>query len=115
MNGTQQTAKALTHFLNYCAANPDAKVTYRASVMILHNHLDKAYLVASDAQSQTGGYTYLGNKETNKQIINCPITIIAKIINVVMVSAAEAEVAALYMNAKELVPLQLTCEELGHK
>ena len=26
--GTQQTAKALTHFLNYCATNPDAKVTY---------------------------------------------------------------------------------------
>ena len=26
--GTQQTAKALTHFLNYCATNLDAKVTY---------------------------------------------------------------------------------------
>ena len=32
-----------------------------------------------------------------------------------MASAAEAEVAALYMNAKELVPLQKTCKELGHK
>ena len=48
-NGTQQTAKAITHFLNYCAANPDAKVTYRASDMILHNHSDAAYLVASEA------------------------------------------------------------------
>ena len=27
-NGTQQIAKVLTHFLNYCTANPDAKVTY---------------------------------------------------------------------------------------
>ena len=25
-NGTQETAKALTHFLNYCAANPDASI-----------------------------------------------------------------------------------------
>ena len=32
-----------------------------------------------------------------------------------MGSAAEAEVAALYMNAKDLIPLQKTCEELGHK
>ena len=32
-----------------------------------------------------------------------------------MASAAEAEVAALYMNAQELIPLQITCEELGQK
>ena len=74
--------------------------------MILHNHLDAAYLVAPEARSQAGGYTYLGNEETNKQIINGPITIISKIIKVVMVSAVEAEVVPLYMNAKDLVPLQ---------
>ena len=44
-NGKQQTAKALMHFLNYCAANPDAKVTYQASDMIFQNHLDTLYLV----------------------------------------------------------------------
>ena len=114
-NGTQKTAKVLTHFLNYCADIPDAKVTYQASDMILHNHSDAAYLVASEARSRAGGYTYLGNKKNNRQIINGPIAIIAKIIKVVMASAAEAEVAALYMNAKELVPLRITCEELGHK
>ena len=92
-----------------------AKVTYRASDMILDNHLDAAYLVAPEAQSQAGGYTYLGNEENNKQIINGPISIIAKIIKSVMASAAEAEVAALYMNAKKLVALQKMCEELGHK
>ena len=32
-----------------------------------------------------------------------------------MSSAAEAEVAALYMNAKDLVPLQIIYEKLGHK
>ena len=83
-----------------------------ASDMILHNHSDATYLVAFKAQS--GGYTYHGNKET-KQIINGPITIIAKIIKVVMASVAEAEVSSLYMNAKELIPLQITCEELGPK
>ena len=29
--GTQETAKALMHCLNYCATNPDAKATYQAS------------------------------------------------------------------------------------
>ena len=110
-NGKQQTAKALTRFLNYFAANPDSKVTYRASDMILHNHSDTSYLVASEAQSRAGGFTFLGNKEDNTQIINGPIAIIAKIIKVVMASAAEAEVGALYMNAQALIPLQIMCEE----
>ena len=83
--------------------------------MILHNHSDVAYLVASEAGSQVGGYTYLGNNKTNKQIINGRIAIITKLIKVIMALAAEAEVAALYMNAQELIPLQITCEELGHK
>jgi hypothetical protein len=67
--------------------------------MILHNHSNAAYLVASEAQSRVGGYTYLGNTNTNTlQIINGPILVIAKIIKSVMSSAAEAEVGALFMN-----------------
>jgi hypothetical protein len=31
-----------------------------------------------------------------------------------MSSAAEAEVGALFKNAKALIPLRITCEELGH-
>ena len=50
----------------------------------------------------------------NKQIINGPISIIAKIIKRVMSSAAEAKIGALYINARQLIPLQVTCEELGH-
>ena len=29
-------------------------------------------------------------------------------------SAADAEIGAFYMNARQLQPLQVTCEELGH-
>ena len=50
----------------------------------------------------------------NTQIINGPISIIAKIIKGVMSSAAEIEIGALYMNARQLLPLRVTCEELGH-
>lgn len=62
-NGTQETVKALTHFLNYCATNPESVVTHRASDMILHNHSDAAYLVATEARSQASGFTYLGNNK----------------------------------------------------
>ena len=71
--GTQETANALTHFLNYCASNPNAKIVYRASDMILYNHSDAAYLVASEARSRAGGFTYLGNKEGKSKILNAPI------------------------------------------
>ena len=111
---TQETAKALTHFLNYCAASPNSKVLYCASDMILYNHSDASFLVASRARSRAGGYTYFGNKSTNKEIINGPIAVIAKVIKSVMSSAAEAEIGALYINAQELAPLRVTCEELGH-
>jgi hypothetical protein len=113
-NGTEQTMKALTHFLNYCATHPDAEIIFRASDMVIHNHSDAAYLVASEARSRAGGYTFMGNHRNNPQIINGAISVIAKIIKSVMSSAAEAEIGALFMNAKAIVPLRITCEELGH-
>ena len=83
--------------------------------MILHNHPDAAYLVVTEARrSRAGGYTYYSNKTTNTQIINGPISVIAKIIKHVMSSAAEAEVAALFINARAILPLQVTCKELGY-
>ena len=87
----------------------------RASGMILRNHSDAAYLVAPMARSRAGGYTFLGNAASNKnQINNGFISIIAKVIKHVMASAAEAEIAALFMNARGLLPLRAALEELGH-
>ena len=68
--------------------------------MVLHNHSDATYLVAIKAKSRAGGYTYLGNNENNKQIINGPIAIIVKLIKVVMASAAETEEALLIFMKK---------------
>ena len=61
---TQKTVKAINHFHDYCATHPKESVLYRASNMILHNHSDAAYLVATGARSRAAGYTYLGN-DTN--------------------------------------------------
>jgi hypothetical protein len=78
--GTETTMEALTHFLNYCATHPDAELIFRAIGIVLHNHSDAAYLVASEARSSSGGFTYMGNHKGQPQIINGAILVIAKII-----------------------------------
>ena len=112
--GTQKTNDALKTFLDYCATYPDAVIMYRASDMILLCDSDAAYLVAPKARSRAGGYIYLGNRTGKPQIINAPISVLAKILKMVVASAAEAEIAALFVNAQDLVPLRVTLEELGH-
>jgi hypothetical protein len=99
--GTQITAAAMEHFLNYCATNPNAALLCRASNMVLMNDSDTAYLVVPGAKSRAGGHTCFGNQPDNpKQIINGAIYALAKLIKNVMSSAAETEVAGLFMNAK---------------
>ena len=46
--------------------------------------------------------------------MNGVVHALAKIINNVMSSAMEAEVAATYLTAKEAVPLRIALEEIGH-
>jgi hypothetical protein len=77
--------------------------------------------MASEARSRAGGFTFMRNHRGQPQIINGAISsVIAKMIKSVMSSVAEAEAEAeaevgeLFMNAKEIFPLRITCEELGH-
>ena len=110
--GTQQTQDALEYFLNYCATHPEAEIIYRASDMILTVDSDAAYQVAPKSRSRASGYHYLGNMDG--LLFNGAIYILAKVIKAVMQSAAEAECGALYMNAKEVIPMRTTLEELNH-
>ena len=80
--------------------------------MILHIDSNMAYLVESGARSRAVGFFYLGNK--NGKLINGFILILAKVIKFVMSSVAEAEMAALFMNAKLAVPLRQASIEMGH-
>ena len=80
--------------------------------MILKVNSDAVYLVSPPAESRAGGYHFLGN--TDKTQFNGPILILVKIIKNVMASAAEAEVAALYLNAQEVLAIRQCLIELGH-
>ncbi len=111
---TQATMEKIEMFLDYAASHPDAIVTYRASKMILALHSNASYLSEPKARSQAGGHFFLSeNKEdptNNGVVLNT-----AKIIKAVMSSAAEAELGAMFINAREAVPCRKTLEEMGHK
>jgi hypothetical protein len=83
--------------------------------MILHIHSDASYLSENEAKSRAGGFCYMGSgTKTNKTLTNGAILIISKALKHVMSSAAEAEIGAVFINAKEGAVLCTTLEELGH-
>ena len=109
--GTEATLDATMYLLNYAHTNPDTEVIYRASDMILRVDSDAAYLVAPEARSRAGGYQYLSNKEGT--LFNGPVLVVAKVIKNVMASAAEAEIAALFINAQEAAGLRNCLRAMG--
>jgi hypothetical protein len=117
-HGTQATAKAAVHLLNYAATHPDASIQYHASDMCLHVHSDASYLSESQARSRAGGFFFLSNKPSSDPTspappINAPIHIVSNILRNVMASATEAEVGACFHNAQDACPIRTTLIELG--
>ena len=82
--------------------------------MVLAVHSDASYLSEPKARSRAGGHFFLSTNSiippNNGAILN-----IAHIIKHVMSSATEAELAALYIMAREAVYIRIILEELGHK
>jgi hypothetical protein len=91
--------------LDYVASQEEAIITV---------HSDAGYINEPKAQSRAGGHFYLSSDEkfppNNGAILN-----IAQIIKAVMSSAAEAELGALFINAKEAVCIRNILTEMGHQ
>lgn len=113
-NPTEETLAHTKQLLDYIASQEEAVLTYTASDMILAVHSDASYLNESNARSRAGGHFFLS---TNNDIPrnNGAILNIAHIIKHVMSSATEAELAALYIMAREAVYIRIILEEMGHK
>jgi hypothetical protein len=60
-------------------------------------------------------FTWAATTTKDKKLTNGAILIISKVLKHVMSSAAEAEIGAFFINAKEGAVLRTTLEELGHK
>jgi hypothetical protein len=99
---TEETMKIVNQFLDYCASHEDPVVTYRRSNIKLVGHSDAGYLNKPKSRSRAEGHFYMSNNAehppNNEAVLN-----IAQIIKAVISSAAESELGALYINAKEAV------------
>jgi hypothetical protein len=101
-NATDVTADKVIKLLNYCNTHPETKIRYHASDMILHIHRNAYYLSENEAKSRAGGFFYMGsNTTTDKKLTNGAILIISKVLKHVMSSAAEEEIGAVFISAKE--------------
>ena len=79
--------------------------------MHLAAHYHAAKLNLSKARSRAGAHIFFSNDEP-KPLYNVPILTIAQIIKFVMYSSAEAELAAIFITAKDMAPLRQTIIEM---
>ncbi len=111
---TTQTMKLTKILLDYVATHPDAILTYEKSDMVLAVHSNASYLSETGARSRTGGHFFMSSDiedpPNSGAIINT-----SNIIKSVMSSAAEAELAGLYINASQAVSIRQLLHEMGHK
>ena len=109
---TENTMEKIRTFLDYASTHRDAVITYRKSDMVLAVHSDASYLSESKARSRAGGHFFMSS-DVPEPPNNGAVLNIAQIIKAVMSSAAEAEMGALYINAREALPARLTLQEMG--
>ena len=110
---THKTMDRVRQLMDYAASQEEAILTYHSSDMILSIHSDAGYLNKSKSRSHVGGHFFLSSDVQNPPN-NGAILTIAQIIDAVMSSAAEAELGALFINAKEAVHLRRILSEMGH-
>jgi hypothetical protein len=109
---TADTLDKVIKLLNYCNTHPETKIRYHASDMILYIHSDASYLSEREAKTRPGGFFYMGNSAyTDKKLTNGAILIISTVLKHVMSLAAEAEIGAVFINAKEGAVLRTALEE----
>jgi hypothetical protein len=110
---TERTKEILTQLLDYCATQEEAIITYSASKMILAIYSDAGYCNEKKLCSRAGGHFFL-SKDDEFHPNNEAILTVATITKGVMSSAAEAELRALYLNAKEAVYIRQILTKMGH-
>ena len=83
---------------------PNDGIIKCANNMILDSHADAAYLNIIKVRSCAGAYIILSENDPNLRH-NGPIFTISQIIKFFMSSAAEAELAGLFIDAKDIILL----------
>ncbi len=98
--------------LDYVATYPNDGIVYQASNMILCAHADAGFLNETNSCSRAGAHIYL-SEDDPFPCFNGAVLSIAQIIKFVMASAAESELAALFVTAREMIPHCQTLIDIG--
>ncbi len=102
--------------LDYLASNSEAKVRFYASNLIINIYLDASYLSETSARSRACGHFFMGWMPKNREPIkiNGAFYVNATIMKLVVVSAAEAKLGALFHNCQDGIIFQKTLADMGH-
>jgi hypothetical protein len=112
---TDDTNLKLLQLLKYAASHPDALIRYSASEMILNIHSGVGCLNETEARSRAGGHLFMSSKpKCGHQQHNGALRTLSTILRMVVASAAEAEMGALFLNEKEGVNIWNILRETGH-
>ena len=115
---TEKVSHQVSDFLQYAATYPVTKVTYHASDMTLHTHSDASYLGETRGRSRIAGFHFLGQQHRPGTIPTTPINggllIRSSILDVVVSSAAEAELGGLFENMRDATSLRNILTDMGY-
>jgi hypothetical protein len=99
----RKRCKKTMQLLDYLATHPDATVQFHALDMILNIHSNASYLSEANSHSKAYGHFFMGWRPNHTQPIklNGAFFTLCTIFWFVVVSAAEAELGALFLNCKQ--------------
>jgi hypothetical protein len=109
---TITTEQAVHLLLEYVATYPNDGIVYQASNMIICAHADAGFLNKTKSRSRAGVHIYLSEGDSFPRF-NGAILSIAQIIKLIMASAAESELAVLFITAQEMIPHRQTLIAMG--
>ena len=96
---TENIKKTINMLFDYCSMHPNDGMKHKSSDMILCGHLDAGFNNESEFRSRASAHIFL-SEDDNFPRWNGPVLTIVQIMKT---SAAEAETAALFLTAKEMV------------
>ena len=111
-NATEAISEAINQILDYVATYVNNDIAYRASDMVLCGNSDAVYLNKTKSRSRAVAYIFLSEDDAVLRL-NGPVLTVTQIIKFVMSSAAEAEIADLFITAKLMAPMQQTIIKMG--
>ena len=111
---TKKNTAAIDQILDHVATYTNNGITHRTIDIVLAAHSYDGFNKDSKSWSHAGDHIFL-SEDTQTPKWNGAVLTIAQIIKFVMLSAAEAEIGALYITAKEMIPVHQIIIEMVWK